>query len=143
MPPPQRGRNFNRGGRRAAIAHGASAVRDPDRVQVEAGVRPRAYPGGLRLVEQRQAREQPEHGAAERFGESRRVVRAPRDERPVAEDTMVTSGFISRVMPAVSCRAIATSDRDADADVSLMRYRAAPNNFSTAPITAFDCRNSP
>jgi len=40
----------------------------------------------LVFVEERKAHEQPEHCAAERFGQPRRVVHRPRDEGPVGPD---------------------------------------------------------
>ncbi len=48
---------------------GAIVLRHPHgAVPVESGVRPRQHPGGRLLIEQREAHEEPEHGAAERFG---------------------------------------------------------------------------
>ncbi len=49
-------------------------------------MRPGEHAGGLVFVEERKAHEQAEHGAAERFSQSRGVVGGPRDERPVGPD---------------------------------------------------------
>ena len=49
------------------------------RVHGEAGVRPGAQAGGVMLVDELEAHEEPEHGAAERLSEPRRVVHRPRD----------------------------------------------------------------
>ena len=57
---------------------GAIVLRDPHGgVHVEPGVWPRQHPGGLVLVEQLEAHEEPEHGAAERLRQPRRVMGWP------------------------------------------------------------------
>lgn len=45
---------------------------------------PRQHPGGLVLVEAREAHEQPEHGTAKRVRQAGRVVGGPRDDVPSA-----------------------------------------------------------
>ena len=72
------------GGERAIV------FRYPDgAVHVKPGVRPGQHAGGLLLVEEFQPHEQPEHGAAKRFGQTRRVMDRPRDERPVGPEATV------------------------------------------------------
>jgi len=51
---------------------------DPDGgVHVEPRVRPGEHAGGLLLIKQLEAHEEPEYGAAERLGQARRVVGGP------------------------------------------------------------------
>ncbi len=72
------------GGERA-IVHG-----DPHGgVHVEPGMRPREHTRGLVFVEQRQAHEEPKHGATERLGQARGVVHRPRHDGPVWPEAAV------------------------------------------------------
>ncbi len=74
---------------------GAIVLRDPDgAVHVEPRVRPGEHAGGLALVEQLQAHEEPEHGAPERLGQPGGVMHWPRDERPIRPKAAV--GFVYR-----------------------------------------------
>jgi hypothetical protein len=58
-------------------------------MDVEPRVRPGEHPGGLLRVEQHQPHEEPEHGLAERLGQSHRVVRGPRHKGPVRPEAAV------------------------------------------------------
>jgi len=86
-------------------------------VHGEARVRPRERPGGLLLVEEGHAHEEPEHGTAKRFGQPRGVVHRPRDERPVGPEAAVGHEEVQVRMP-VGARAMGLQTRD-DADRTL------------------------
>ena len=92
-------------------------------MHVEARVRPREHPGGLVLVEERAAHEQPEHGAAERLGQARGVMHRPRDERAVGPEPAVGHEQVQVRMP-VGPRAVRlqTVD-DVDRELALTRQR--------------------
>ena len=69
---------------------GAIVLGHPDGgMQVEPGVRPPQHPDGLLLVEQRQAHEEPQHGAAERLRQSCGVVGGPGAEGAVRPEAAV------------------------------------------------------
>ena len=87
-------------------------------------MRPREHPRGLILVEQGQAHEEPEHGAAERFRQPRGVMDRPRDERPVRPEPAVGDEQVQMRMP-VGARAMRLETRDdANGEVALPRQRA-------------------
>ena len=54
------------------------------RMHVEPRVRPAEHPGGLVFVEEVEAHEVPEHGAAERLGQPGRYVGGPSNKLPRA-----------------------------------------------------------
>jgi hypothetical protein len=58
-------------------------------MDMEAGVRPREHARGLVRVEQRQAHEAPEPGAAERFRQPGGVEGGPRDKRAIGPEPAV------------------------------------------------------
>jgi len=79
---------------------GAIVFGYPDgRMDVEARVRPGEPADGLLLVEQVQAHEAPEHGTAKRFGQARRVVGGPRDERPIRPEAAIGDEQVQVRMP--------------------------------------------
>jgi len=86
----------------------------------EARVRPREPPGGLLLVEEVRPLEQPQHGAAERLGQARRVMHRPRDERPVGPEAAVGDEEMEVRMP-VGPRAVRLQTGD-DADRQLCSH---------------------
>jgi len=69
------------------------------RVHVEAGVRPCQHPGGLLLIEQLEAHEEPEHGTAEGLGQSCGVVGGPSDEGAVRPEPAVGREEVQVRMP--------------------------------------------
>jgi len=86
-------------------------------------VRPGEHAGGLVLVEQLQAHEAPEHGAAERLGQPCRVVGGPRDERPIRPKAAVRDEEVQVRLP-VGPRAVRLqAGHDADREVALARQR--------------------
>ncbi len=85
----------SRGGRKGAIA-----LRHPDgRIDVEPGGRRGKHAGGLFLAEECEANKQPEHGAAERFRQPRRVIGWPRHECAVWPEAAVGHAEIQVRMP--------------------------------------------
>jgi len=105
---------------------GAVILRHPHgRVHVEASVRPGEQAGGLLFAEQFQAHEQPEHGAAERFGQAFRLVHRPRDDGAVGPEAAVGDERVPMRMP-VSPRAVrlaAVTVRAATRAISPSRQR--------------------
>ena len=96
---------FQRNGIAGAVAREARRERaivlgDPDGgVHVEAGVRPRQHPGGLFLVEECAAYDEPEHGSAERVRQSCGVVGGPGDEGAVRLEAAVGHEEVQVRMP--------------------------------------------
>ena len=82
------------------------------------------HAGGLVLVEEIKAYEEPEHGAAERFRQPRRVVHRRRHQRPVGPEPAVGDEEVEVRMP-VGPRAVRLhAGHDADRVVALARQRA-------------------
>ncbi len=62
-------------------------------------MRPGEHAGGLVFIEQLQAHEQAEHGAAERLGQARRVVGGPGDEGAIRPEAAVGHEEVQVRMP--------------------------------------------
>jgi len=62
-------------------------------------VGPGEHAGGLLLIKQLEAHEEPEHRAAERLGQPGGVVGGPRDERPTREDQWAPTDAEGRYAP--------------------------------------------
>lgn len=67
-------------------------------------VRPHQHAGGLVLVEELAAHEEPEHGAAERLGQPHGVVRGPRHKRAIRLEPAVRDEQMEVRMPVGSWR---------------------------------------
>ena len=121
---------FQRDGIAGAAAREARRERaivlgDPDGgVHVEAGVRPRKHPGGLFLVEECEAYEEPEHGATERLGQSCGVAGGPTHKGPVRPEPAVGDERVQVWMPVRTGTVCSQAGHDADSDVALARQRA-------------------
>lgn len=86
----------------ASEPDGEAAVIGRDRdavVHVEARVRPGEHPGRCVAIEQFAAHEQPEHRAAERFGEGRDVVQRQADERPIGPEPAIGDEHMQMPVP--------------------------------------------
>ena len=110
-----------------SLAHRLSLWRDRGnphrRLHMEPRVRPGEHPRGLVLVEEVQPHEQPEHGAAERLGQPRGVVRGPR-KRPIGPEPAVRDEQMQVRIP-VGARAVRLqAGDDADREVLLTHQRA-------------------
>ncbi len=93
-------------------------------VRVKPRVRPREHALGLVGVEEAAPHEQPEHGAPKRFGEGRRVVRGPGDERTIGAKAAVGHHHMHVRVP-IRQRAVRLDARnDADREIGLARERA-------------------
>ena len=68
-------------------------------MRVEARVGPRQHPGGLVLVKEGQAHEEPEHGAAERLRQTGRVMGGPDDKCAVGPNAAVGDEEVQMRMP--------------------------------------------
>jgi hypothetical protein len=93
-------------------------------MDMEPRVRPGAHAGGLLLVAQLEAHEEPPHGAATRRGQPRRVVGEPRDERPVGPKAAVGHEQVELRMP-IGARAMRLqTGHDPHREVALAGQRA-------------------
>jgi hypothetical protein len=82
----------------------------------------------LVLVYESEADEEPEHRAAERFGESRRVVRGPRNEGSVGPKAPVGDEAVQVRMPVRTGAVRRQAGHDADGKIVLIRQRANGNS---------------
>ena len=73
--------------------------------RLNASTRDVAQVGNQVLVEEHEAHEQPEHGAAERLGQPARVMRRPRDEGPIRPEPAVGDEQVPVRHRAEECRA--------------------------------------
>ena len=93
-------------------------------MHVEPRVRPGEHPRGLVLVEEREAHEESEHGAAKRLGQARGVVRGPRHERAIGPEAAVRDEQMQVRMP-VGARAVRLQAGDDAAGEERVRDLAA------------------
>ncbi len=88
-------------------------------MDVNPRVRPGEHAGGLVLVEELQADEQPEHGAAERLRQSRGLVGGPGYDGPVGPAAAVGDEQMQMRMPVGPGAVRLQAGHDADGEVAL------------------------
>ncbi len=91
---------------------------------MEPRVRPGEHAGGLRLIKQLEAHEEPEHGAAERLGQARRVVGGPCDEGAIQPAAAVGDEPVQVRMPVRAGAVRLQAGHDAHGEVALAGERA-------------------
>jgi len=91
---------------------------------MEPRVRPGEHAGGLLLIKQLEAHEAPEHRAAERLGQARRVVSGPRHKGPVGPKAAVGDEQMEVRMPVRPGAVRLQAADDPHGEVALTRQRA-------------------